>query len=628
MGQKNIHKQNGRRLQLLLSVGLLAFFVFAAAGLNLQKGKVRADPLTTDQILDNGTKVWKTGVDNSGNRLIGGQPGFVTDLKSSMSSSALYAKYARSDPHWRIRSVVRPPGYGGATCQFSYNGSGLVSMASPTPAYVIVPGADGGINVGYQTHRRADIVGSNPYTSPDGFQWQVYDTSSGWIGQNIFGQNYGEGRGCKDPSADSSSDYSKANIYQFEMIGKFDIKDSVDLATVQIVVNGIVDNRVKAYVNGCELKGSMPGASASDLKDGWVRTRHGSTARSFIFENPSGSPCFTRKGNTLRFDVQSTYTLTGLLITNIGLQAQSNVVVVPGTRPYVSVGAGDVVAGAPVMTSAAGNTCTAQNAQAGIAGWNNNLPGYAGAGGKFGVTALAGITGFASAQGSSQSGAGLSFANTGSSPSSGQYGGSFGSGGICWSPPSTNVTTSAGDTLGGMTVQPGEHKTIHYTGDLYIANNIVYAEGWGNLRDIPGLVIYVDGNIYIDAGVTRLDGTYAARPTSATAGGTIYTCATPGNRSNIATEPDYFNICKNQLVVNGSLIGKAIKFLRTCGTVGQAVANEPVTTTGGTDKGTCGAGSHAAEVINNGPADWLGRGNMDAVTNDQWNSVVSLPPVL
>ena len=64
------------------------------------------------------------------------------------------------------------------------------------------------------------------------------------------------------------------------------------------------------------------------------------------FENPSGSPCFTRKGNTLRFDVQSTYTLSGLLITNIGLQAQSNVVVVPGTRPYVSVGAGDVVAGA------------------------------------------------------------------------------------------------------------------------------------------------------------------------------------------------------------------------------------------------------------------------------------------
>ena len=39
MGQKNIHKQNGRRLQLLLSVGLLAFFVFAAAGLNLQKEK-------------------------------------------------------------------------------------------------------------------------------------------------------------------------------------------------------------------------------------------------------------------------------------------------------------------------------------------------------------------------------------------------------------------------------------------------------------------------------------------------------------------------------------------------------------------------------------------------------------
>ena len=88
--------------------------------------------------------------------------------------------------------------------------------------------------------------------------------------------------GVQRPTADSSGDYSKANIYQFEMVGKFDIKDSVDLATVQIVVNGIVDNRVKAYVNSCELKGSMPGASASDLKDGWVRTRHGAQpVRSF-----------------------------------------------------------------------------------------------------------------------------------------------------------------------------------------------------------------------------------------------------------------------------------------------------------------------------------------------------------
>ena len=81
------------------------------------------------------------------------------------------------------------------------------------------------------------------------------------------------------------------------------------------------------------------------------------------------------------------------------------------------------------MTSAAGNTCTAQNAQAGIAGWNNNLPGYAGAGGKFGVTALAGITGFASAQGSSQSGRGYRCQHRQQSVKRPVWG-SFGSGGF------------------------------------------------------------------------------------------------------------------------------------------------------------------------------------------------------
>ena len=174
-----------------------------------------------------------------------------------------------------------------------------------------------------------------------------------------------------------------------------------------------------------------------------------------------------------------------------------------------------------------------------------------------------------------------------------------------------------------MTVQPGEHKTIHYTGDLYIANNIVYAEV-GAICGISGLVIYVDGNIH-----RRWCNTsgrhHAARPTSATAGGTIYTCATPGNRSNIATEPDYFNICQNQLVVNGSLIGKAIKFLRTCGTVGQAVANSRLRLLVAQTKGRAVQGPMLQKSSTMDRRIKLGRGNMDAVTNDQWNSVVSLP---
>lgn len=294
-------------------------------------------------------------------------------------------------------------------------------------------------------------------------------------------------------------------------------------------------------------------------------------------------------------------------------------------KPYVSVGVGDIIAGAPIIAS--NGNCTTQNTAAGIAGWNSNQPGYSGAGGKFGATALATITGFATAQGSDQSGSGLAFANTGSSPVNGNFGGSFGDAGACWQPPTVNVSTAAGGTLAGKTVAIGQHQTIHYTGDLYISGNVIYAEGWGNLRDIPSLIIYVDGNIFIGANVTRLDGTFVARPTAAANSGKIYTCAT-GASAIDTTSPGYFATCGKQLVVNGSLIAKTVYLLRTCGTLQQAVANEPVTTAGGSDLLTCGSGSHAAEVINNGPSDWLGRGNMNGLTGDQWDSVVSLPPVL
>ena len=294
-------------------------------------------------------------------------------------------------------------------------------------------------------------------------------------------------------------------------------------------------------------------------------------------------------------------------------------------KPYVSVGIGDVTAGAPIMDK--DGVCSAQ-ATSGIAGWNSNQPGYSGAGGKFGVTALGIIVGFASGQSTASSGTGLSFANTANNnPSSGQFGGQFGSGGSCWQPPTENVVTEAASTLNGKTVATGTHQTIHFTGDLYITDNVIYAEGWGSLRDIPSLVIYVDGNIYIDANVTRLDGTYMARPTSATTGGQIYTCATSAAPID-TTSPSYFSTCGKQLVVNGSLIAQKVHLLRTCGTLQQAVGNEPVTTSGGTDLLTCGTGSHAAEVINNGPSDWMGRANMNSLAGDKWDSIVSLPPVL
>jgi hypothetical protein len=111
------------------------------------------------------------------------------------------------------------------------------------------------------------------------------------------------------------------------------------------------------------------------------------------------------------------------------------------------------------------------------------------------------------------------------------------------------------------------HHSVYVEGDVLITNNITYANsgGWGNLNDIPSFGLFVEGDIYIAANVSQLDGLYVAQPNGDT-GGKIYTCANPSN-GNLYGESQLYTACRNKLKVNGAFIAQETKLLRTAYTL-------------------------------------------------------------
>lgn len=142
--------------------------------------------------------------------------------------------------------------------------------------------------------------------------------------------------------------------------------------------------------------------------------------------------------------------------------------------------------------------------------------------------------------------------------------------------------------------------SLHVTGgDLYIRQN----ETYDPTKLASSLGVLVEGNIYIDPAVTKLDGYYYAEPT--TTHGIINTCAgdgstagsgppaAPGTAKTLGanirdneTDPAllaqfYRPIqCKNQLLVNGLLLANTFRFNRTGNTSGPNSAAEYIVSLG------------------------------------------------
>lgn len=237
-------------------------------------------------------------------------------------------------------------------------------------------------------------------------------------------------------------------------------------------------------------------------------------------------------------------------------------------------------------------TCSATAANSGLlAGWNDNLDGPGndrGSGTQLSALALIKITGVASAQTDiTRSPTDLTFANTNSaditsSRESPSLGGNFGGTPTCTAPPTPKLgaLNLAGNPAplpasgnyqhtGNLKISGGNisgSTAIFVKGDVYLNGNITYNTAGWSPGSVPSLVIVATGNIYVDPGVTQLDGVFISQPSSPAAGGTVYTCATAINPTTFKVNSD-FTACHNQLLVNGSLTGNKIKLLRTFGSL-------------------------------------------------------------
>lgn len=117
--------------------------------------------------------------------------------------------------------------------------------------------------------------------------------------------------------------------------------------------------------------------------------------------------------------------------------------------------------------------------------------------------------------------------------------------------------------------------TLYVSGDLYIKSNVINASA-GGISTLPSFGVIVSGNIYVDPGVTELDGFYYAQQRSVGGAGNINTCATDvagsittlGNNGGDLQAPQ----CQTKLTINGFMMANNFNFYRT-------TANSPAETT-------------------------------------------------
>jgi hypothetical protein len=323
------------------------------------------------------------------------------------------------------------------------------------------------------------------------------------------------------------------------------------------------------------------------------------------------------------------------------------------TKPYMKVIGGDISAA----------SCNATNSI--IAGWNKLSDeqdptggGDLGAGTRYAAFAQGAIQSFASGQGLPRetgwygySPTGLSFTNTeNNDPGAGNFGGNF-SGTPCVKPneatyskgkpadasswPGMANAISAGGSktysinspssptvLGGGTIPANVSIRLYVNGDVVLSDNIrSNYSGAMDASQMPNFTLVVNGNIYVQHNVQNMFGTYIAEGSR----GNIYTCtngSSPLNTINRWSNPPVaagnpYALCgANQLMVTGAVVANKIHLLRTFGSLYQ-------------DDGGASGQAHAAEVFKYNPLAWIySVTGPTTVTNDSYESVTTLPPVL
>jgi hypothetical protein len=156
------------------------------------------------------------------------------------------------------------------------------------------------------------------------------------------------------------------------------------------------------------------------------------------------------------------------------------------------------------------------------------------------------------------------------------------------------------------------------TGKVGYANNTE----WTSLELIPSLYVIANGNIFIDDGVTELDGAYVSQ------GGEIFTCAIGFDAPTVAQLTEQ---CRTQLQVNGTFLANKVNLWRTFGSLRESYPLEvPVRDPTPADPApTDPPSSRAAEIFIYNPTLWFTEGgNLPSNSKIQIDSYNLLPPSL
>lgn len=363
---------------------------------------------------------------------------------------------------------------------------------------------------------------------------------------------------------------------------------------------------------------------------------------------PAGA---TASSNTINLTVPAgvyvvSWTVTGnseaneLIDPNVPGTCHQTVTV--SSRPYFRAFGGDVVAGSnAACTTWMPHTGTSPGS---IQGYSNGSG--KGAGTQLIAQAFAVINGFSSAQGRTVSPVpdkGLTFANNGVTT----YDGNFGAGDCpedFWANRPTGAVSAAGNlninpamtgnriyqatgpggnlTLktAGNKLNDGQVLVLYVDGDVTIEENIeAQNTSWSNANDIPSFVLIARGDIYIDSGVSAIDGVLIAQPRSAANGGNVYTCSIGHALPTAADMAGVGSPCKtNPLTITGAVVARTVKLFRSNGSLKDATNAEQAT----------GPTAHAAERFLYSPEIWL-RSNAvrGTPTLGTYDAITGLPPI-
>jgi hypothetical protein len=553
-----------------------------------------------------------------------------------------------------------------------------VTGGTPNSAHPV-----GQVNIG-QSSAPVLITGTAPASSAPGYFSVGYPDYNG--DANII-NTYGFGSSCTVPSEPGNpttipvyypfSLSVNAHINPTDSAGRTSTEDPVNIGYDTEVINS------SSYtINGIPSNSSFTDNAANLVPPDNTSGPYNASATTYTLGPATYSPPTIKVGDTYCSNIY--LSSTGGVIGPSGdigpnyVPAQDNPCFTVDNEPYVHYLGTDVESGGGFGTT----SCTTPG---GIHAYTDDLgPQPRGSGSQFGVEALGVIEGFNSAnlRTSSPTGStGLSFSNTknisGSAPGTPEEGGDLATSSSCvpdyfsYEPTSgitsiggtfnnSDISTTAGQngyefkpgvpgtlTIGGdgnpLVLQNGVNTTIYSYGDVVIDSNITYAGAsassahpWSSLADIPSFTIYAKGNIYIDPGVTNLDGSYVAEPSGASAG-YINTCADSASTYNIT---QVYGSCKSQLTVNGSLMAQNLYLDRSYSSLRYGVAGENNITTPSHSCGIAGtdvpasqtsANDCAAEIISSSPETYLAKPDIDPSSGPtvyRYDDVTDLPPIL